>query len=111
MNFRQLHENFSISEQITLDDIKALSSQGVKTIICNRPDGEEPNQLTCAEIKVVASEHKIDFIHIPVPGRDIPADALDKFVEVIANTDGKIHAYCKTGTRSSIFWDLSQQNS
>jgi len=111
MNLQQLDEKFSISEQIALDDIKILASQGVKTIICNRPDDEEPNQITCAEIKAVADEFEINFVHIPVPSRDIPADALQEFSKVIASTNEKTHAYCKTGTRSSIFWELSRQNS
>ena len=107
MNKIQIHDNFSVSPQINLDNIKTLADEGVKTLICNRPDGEEPNQITCAEIKAAAAEHGINFIHIPVPGRVIDEESLNEFLEVIDGTDDKIHAYCKTGTRSSIFWALS----
>ncbi len=109
MNLQQLHNNFSISEQISLEDIATLAASGVTTIICNRPDGEEPNQITCLEIKTTAEANGINFVHIPVPGRDIPAEALEKFINIISENDSKIHAYCRTGTRSSIFWQLSQQ--
>jgi len=107
MNKIQLHDTFSVSEQIKIDDIKQLADEGVKTLICNRPDGEEPNQITCAEIKAAADANGINFVHIPVPGRVIPQDALEEFLKVIDGSDDKIHAYCKTGTRSSIFWGLS----
>ncbi|MCF6193039.1 MAG: TIGR01244 family sulfur transferase [Kangiellaceae bacterium] len=110
MNLQQLHDNFSISEQITLEDIKTLAAHGVKTIICNRPDGEEPNQIACAEIKATAEANGINFVHIPVPGRDVPAESLQEFMCVIEENDSKVHAYCRTGTRSSIFWQLSQQD-
>jgi len=109
MNLQQLHDNFSISEQISLEDITVLAASGVKTIICNRPDGEEPNQITCAEIKATAEDNGINFVHIPVAGRDVSPAALQEFVNVVQGNDSKIHAYCRTGTRSSIFWQLSQQ--
>ena len=107
MNKIQIDQNFSISEQITLDDVKQLANDGVEILICNRPDGEEPNQLTCAQIKAVADENDMQFIHIPVSGRDIPDDVLEKFTDTLDHCDKKIHAYCRTGTRSSFFWGLS----
>ena len=111
MNKIQIHENFSVSEQVTLDEIKSLANDGVKVLICNRPDGEEPNQITCAEIKAAAEANGINFVHIPVPGRIIPEAALEEFVKAIDGCTDKIHAYCRTGTRSSIFWGLSHARS
>ena len=108
MKKTQITDNFSVSEQIKLDEIKSLAEQGVKILICNRPDGEEPNQVTCTEINAEAMEQGIIFIHIPVPGRDIPEDKLAEFNRALDNSDDKIHAYCRTGTRSSIFWGLSE---
>ncbi len=107
MNKIQIHEKFSVSEQIKPDEIKSLAADGVKFLICNRPDGEEPNQVTCAEIKAAAEANGINFIHIPVPGRVIPEEKLKEFVKVLDGCNDKIHAYCRTGTRSSIFWGLS----
>ena len=109
MNIRQLDQNFTISEQITLEDIETLAALGIKTIICNRPDGEEPNQITCAEIKTAATANGISFAHIPVVGKDIPTESLEKFVTVLQETDDRVHAYCRSGMRASIFWELSQQ--
>ena len=104
----QINEKLSISEQIALGDIKTLANDGIKVLICNRPDGEEPNQLSCAEVKAAADANGINFVHIPVAGRIIPEDALEEFVKIINGCNDKIHAYCRTGTRSSIFWGLSQ---
>lgn len=109
MNIKQLAENFTISEQITLEDIETLATLGIKTLICNRPDGEEPNQITCAEINTVAAANGIDFVHIPVAGKDVPAESLEKFATVLQETNDRVHAYCRSGTRAAIFWDLSQQ--
>jgi len=106
MNKIQIDENFSISKQITLEDVKLLADDGIKILICNRPDGEDPNQLTCAQVKAVADENGMQFVHIPVAGREIPEESLEKFADVLDNGNEKIHAYCRTGTRSSFFWGL-----
>ncbi len=107
----EINHQFSVSEQIKLEDIKQLADDGVKTLICNRPDGEEPNQLACCDIKAEAEKHGIQFFHIPVAGREIPEDALRDFTSTLDKCDKKVHAYCRTGTRSAIFWALSQARS
>ncbi len=109
MQIKHIEDNFTVSEQIALEDIKTLAEMGVKTLICNRPEGEEPNQLSNAEIISESETHGIKFVHIPSPGREIPQDSLDLFIKTINEKSGKIHAYCRTGTRSSIFWELMQK--
>lgn len=111
MNIKNLDDNFSISEQISLEDVKMLAAKGVKTIICNRPDNEEPNQLSYKEISDTAKAHGIDFAYIPAKGRDIPEESLEAFSQLFENRSDKKHAYCRTGARSSIFWNLSQAKS
>ena len=68
----------------------------------------KPNQISCQTIKDAAEQNGIRFVHIPVSGREIPMQALNEFIECIETTDDKVHAYCRTGTRCSIFWGLSQ---
>ncbi|MDQ7048200.1 MAG: TIGR01244 family sulfur transferase [Enterobacterales bacterium] len=108
MNRIEINSNFSVSEQITLEDIKSLKALGITTLICNRPDGEEPNQLMCCEIKAEAEKQGIQFFHIPVAGREIPQQAFLEFVKTIDQSTAPVHAYCRTGTRSAIFWALSE---
>ena len=104
----QINQQLSISGQITLEEITELAQHGIKTLICNRPDGEEPNQLAASQIKAAAEKMGIKFVNIPVPGRVIPESSLNEFIEALKNTDDKVHAYCRTGMRSSIFWGLSK---
>jgi sulfide:quinone oxidoreductase len=104
----QINQQLSISDQITLEEVSELAHQGIKTLICNRPDGEEPNQLAASQIQAAALEMGMKFINIPVPGRVIPENSLNEFIEALKNTDDKIHAYCRTGTRCSIFWGLKE---
>ena len=109
MKITRLDDKYSVSEQITLNDIKILADKDVKILICNRPDGEEPNQITCAEIESMANTHGISFFHIPATGGNVTMDALNNFIAVLEGTNERVHGYCRSGTRSSIFWQLAQQ--
>lgn len=108
MNIKQVEDHFTISEQIAIEDIQVLAELGVKKLICNRPEGEQEGQLTSSELTLEAEKHGIEFIHIPSPGRDIPKDSLEQFIDFFKNNTDKTHAYCRTGTRSSLFWGLSK---
>lgn len=108
MNKVHLESNFSVSPQITPEQISTLAQDGVKVIMCNRPEAEEPNQPLMADITAECEKHGIRFVHIPVSGRVIPADALQQFTTEMDSHSFKTHAFCKTGTRSSIFWALSK---
>jgi sulfide:quinone oxidoreductase len=108
MNIKKIAPHFSISEQIVLSDISFLSELGIKTLICNRPENENGHLLTYLEVKQEAKKWGIEFFAIPSSSRDISDDALDQFIQIITQQKKNVHAYCKTGGRSSIFWCLSQ---
>jgi uncharacterized protein (TIGR01244 family) len=55
MDARTISAGLSVSPQITKADIAALSGKGFRTVICNRPDGEEPGQPAYAEIEAAAA--------------------------------------------------------
>jgi len=40
--FRTIDETLLVAGQIALDDLATAAAQGVRTIINNRPDGEQP---------------------------------------------------------------------
>ena len=44
MHITQISQDFSVSPQITAADVAEIANAGFKSIICNRPDFEEPTQ-------------------------------------------------------------------
>ncbi|MCR2835292.1 TIGR01244 family sulfur transferase [Parerythrobacter lacustris] len=93
-------ESFAVSPQIRPGDMQELAGAGYRTVICNRPDGEEPGQPTVAAIREAAEAAGLAFHHIPVAGGAFPEPAIRSFADVRAAADGKVLAYCRTGTRS-----------
>ena len=108
MMLNKIIEDYVVSDQITEEDIEQLKEAGFKTIFCNRPDNEEQNQVTVKSIQDKAIESGLDFIHQPVIGGQISQNDIDQFSDYFDAAEKPIFAYCRTGTRSSMLWALSE---
>ena len=108
MMLNKIIDNYVVSDQITEEDIEQLKEAGFKTIFCNRPDNEEQNQVTVNSIRDKVIENGLDFIHQPVVGGQISQNDVDQFSDYYDNAEKPIFAYCRTGTRSSMLWALSE---
>ncbi len=112
MDSKQLTPQLHVAAQITKDDIPAIAAQGFKVILNNRPDGEGEDQPPAAEIEAAAKAHGLQYIYQPVVGTAITDENAEQFGATIAactkNNNGPIFAHCRTGTRCTILWMLSQ---
>ena len=68
MNYRTIDPNFAVAGQIQPDQIEALAAAGFKTIVCARPDNEEPGQPSFRQIQAQADKLGIKAVHIPISG-------------------------------------------
>ena len=108
MDTKQLTPNLSVAGQITKDDIADIAAQGFKVIINNRPDDEGKDQPTANSIKTIAKQYGITYIYQPVTGTAITNENAADFRKHIEANKGPILAQCRTGTRCTILWMLSQ---
>ena len=104
----RVNEDLAVSVQIACDQLEDLAKQGVTLLICNRPDGEEPNQLNFSEIQTRAAAVGIEALYQPVIPGQISDQAIVEFGNALLTANGKVLAYCRTGTRSITLWALSQ---
>lgn len=100
MKLVSVSDTFAVSPQLEPSDMRGLTDAGFGTVICNRPDGEEPSQPTVASIREAAEAAGLAFHHIPVSGGEFPPVAIKAFAKVRQEADGKVLAFCRTGTRS-----------
>jgi len=108
MMLNKIIDDYVVSDQITKEDIEQLKEAGFKTIFCNRPDNEEQNQVTVKSVQDQAIESGLNFIHQPVIGGQISQNDIDQFSDYYDAAEKPIFAYCRTGTRSSMLWALSE---
>jgi uncharacterized protein (TIGR01244 family) len=100
--FIPLADDFLVSPQIGPEDVAAAKDLGVVLIINNRPDGEESGQPAGAEVDAAARAAGIDYVAIPISGMNINPSHLDAFESAVAGAGGRILAYCRSGTRSTV---------
>ncbi len=100
MEIRPVDENFAVAPQLQPQDMAELARQGYVAVLCNRPDGEEPGQPLIADMRAAAEAAGLAYHHIPVAGGAFPEAAIAAFRAVRRGTQGKVLAYCRTGTRS-----------
>ena len=106
---RQLDDKTHVSGQIRPDEVAGLAELGITMLVNNRPDGEEPGQPLGTEIEEAARAAGIDYRSVPIIRGIGPADA-EAMREAIEATDGKMLAFCRSGTRSALAWALAKSD-
>ena len=61
----RITDTFSMAGQIQPADVAQLAAAGYETIICNRPDDEEPHQPSMDSIEEACAEAGVTFVRIP----------------------------------------------
>ena len=105
-DIRRVTADFSVAPQLTVTDVAVAATQGFRTLIANRPDREAPDQPMTADLEAAATAAGLNFRAIPVSGAP-SREAVEATARAIADADGPILAFCRSGTRSVTLWALS----
>jgi len=97
-----------VSPQIGEGDIGILASHGFKAIVNNRPDGEGDDQPASAALRAAAERHGLAYRHIPVVSGQVGDADIAAFTQAMLELKGPVLAFCRTGTRSTTLWALSE---
>jgi uncharacterized protein (TIGR01244 family) len=106
--FRRVDDRISVAPQISVADVAAARDAGFVAIINNRPDGEEPGAPQAAEISAAAADAGLGYHEIPIAPGGFSHDQVAALTDALANADGPVLAYCRSGTRSCFLWALSE---
>jgi len=108
LELKRINDHVSVAPQISPDDMPAIKAAGFTTVINNRPDGESPDQPASATMKAAAESAGLAYHHIPL-GRDgVSPQMVEETEAVLEGSDGPVLAFCRSGTRSTTLWALSQ---
>jgi len=110
MSLFTLSDTLSVSAQITVEDVSRLREQGFTVIVCNRPDGEAPDQPTMDDIEAACVAAGMLFIRYPVNAMDFPGPDLQGLGALFDDRAQRVLAYCRTGTRCANLWVASRDN-
>lgn len=107
MNVTRITPDYSVASQITAADVIEIAALGFRSIMCNRPDAEDPGQPDFAEIDAAARTQGLVTTHVPVVSGVIYADDVEVFRAAMAELPRPVLAYCRSGTRCQNLWRLT----
>ncbi|CZT35650.1 uncharacterized protein (TIGR01244 family) [Rhizobium sp. PP-F2F-G38] len=107
-DIRPINDEYSVTGQITAADLDQIKALGFKSIVCHRPDHEQPGQPDFAEIEQRAHALGIETMHIPVGPAGVTADAVHKMVDALDTFQRPILGYCRSGARSTAVYQQTQ---
>jgi sulfide:quinone oxidoreductase len=108
MKLQKLDDKLSVAAQIAPGDARTIAADGARTLINNRPDGEEPNQLSHDDARAEAETVGLAYLYQPVTTPTIDRAAIDAFADAVATSPGPVVAHCRSGTRCYVLWAASK---
>jgi len=108
LDLKRINDHVSVSGQIQPEDVAVLKAAGFVAIINNRPEGESPDQPAGAEIEAAAEAIGLAYYAIPLGREGVSAEMVEKTKAVLEGSNGPVFCFCRSGTRSTTLWALSQ---
>lgn len=106
MEIRRITPDYAVTPQIAPDDVPVIAEQGFRTVICNRPDAENPTELSAQVIRAAVEAAGLRFVENPVTHPTMTPERIA--AQAAAMAEAPVLAYCASGTRSSVLWALMQ---
>ncbi|MCQ8277628.1 bifunctional sulfur transferase/dioxygenase Blh [Acetobacteraceae bacterium KSS8] len=97
----QISDKLFIAPQPGLDAFPDLAAAGFKSVISNRPGGEQPDQPILAAEQRAAEAGGMEFHFIPVTAATITEADVRSFQKAVAESPGPVFAHCRSGIRSA----------
>jgi len=105
LSLQPIDERVAVSGQLTPADMKHVAAAGYVAVVNNRPDGEAAfGQPRTADLRRAAEAAGLVFLDLPFSGPRASPDQVRALLNLMADRDGRIVAFCKSGMRSALLW-------
>ena len=105
--FRRVEQDFFVAPQLAEEDFAAAAAMGVRAVVNNRPDGESFDQIADVRARELATAAGLHYVHLPIGPEGLTIAAVEGLEAVMADAQGPVVAYCRSGTRSCHLWALA----
>ncbi|MBL8596612.1 MAG: TIGR01244 family phosphatase [Devosia sp.] len=99
LSFRRIDADFAVGGQVQPADIDRIKAAGFRSILCARPDQEEPGQPAFGLVSQAAEQAGLEALHIPVSGQ-LTEGALIRMEQALDTLPRPIFGYCRSGARA-----------
>lgn len=101
-----LTDALSVAPQIEPGDVAEAAARGFRSVINNRPDGEQDGQPAAASIEAAARQAGLEYRYLPVVSGQLQDAQVRAFANALAAMPRPVLAFCRTGTRCASLWAL-----
>ncbi len=108
MNYSRVTTTYAVAPQIDPADAEEIRAAGFTDVICNRPDEEVAPDQAANSVAAALSENGVRFHANPVRNGALTDAEVQRQASILAEAEGPVLAYCRSGTRSTIVWALGE---
>ena len=105
---KTLNAQVSVAGQMTTDKFQQLIKDGFKSVIVNRPDQEQGNTVSVAQLRQIAEQSQISVIYQPILSGKISQTDVIEFAKYYNELPKPILMVCRSGSRSSILFNQAK---
>lgn len=108
MDIKNIANGFSVTGQIKAEQVKEIAAQGFRSLVCNRPDGEELNQPAAQEVEDAARAAGLEYRFVPVVSGQLTQKNVEDMAAALEGLPKPVLAYCRSGARCANLFQLVQ---
>ena len=108
MNLKKVSPRYFVSDQLSVTDIGVAAAQGIRSIVNNRPDGEEQTQPSSSDLREAAEALGLEFVDLPIQPGGISDDHIRRFESLVADAPAPMLGFCRSGARAISLWALAE---
>ena len=105
---KTLNAQVSVAGQMTTDKFQQLIKDGFKSVIVNRPDQEQGNTVSVAQLRQIAEQSQVSVIYQPILSGKISQTDVTEFAKYYNELTKPILMVCRSGSRSSILFNQAK---
>ena len=105
---KTLNAQVSVAGQMTTDKFQQLLKAGFKSVIVNRPDQEQGNTVSVAQLRQIAEQSQVSVIYQPILSGKISQTDVIEFAKYYNELPKPILMVCRSGSRSSILFNQAK---
>lgn len=105
---RRIAPGLAVAGQLHADELAGVAAQGFRTIVNNRPDGEEPGQPSSEDLAAEARRLGLAYRAVPIMPGEISDEQARAVARALDELPGPVLAFCRSGRRSAASWALAE---
>ena len=99
----RINDRVTVGAQVSEDEVKRLPQEGFRTVVNLREPGEEEQLVSPDDERKFVEAAGMKYLHIPVSGKDMKGDQVDRFRQELKALPGPVFVHCHKGKRAGAF--------